>query len=77
MSLLLGLDGLAVERVVLDPDGARVVHVVAAEEAAACPECGVFSTSLKQNATTGLGTCPTGRCRSGCAGISGAGAALR
>jgi transposase len=44
---------VAVRRVELEPDGSRVVHVVTAEEtAAACPECGVFSTSVKQNVTT-------------------------
>src|SRR4051794_33920397 len=46
-TLLLGIEGLAVERVELDPDGARVAHVVtAAEAAAACPSCGVVSTSV-------------------------------
>jgi transposase len=47
-SLLLGLDGLAVDRVELDAFGGRVVHVVTADQtASACPSCGVFSVSLK------------------------------
>ena len=37
----------------LEDDGARVVEVVTDEEtAAACPECGVLSTSVKERATT-------------------------
>ena len=36
-------------RVELEPDGARVVHVVTADEtAAACPSCGVVSTSARK-----------------------------
>lgn len=50
---LLGLEGVAVQRVELGEDGARVVHVATAEEsAAACPACGVISTSLKGRART-------------------------
>jgi transposase len=52
-TLLLGLEGLSVERVELLGDGIRRVHVVTAVEyAAGCPGCGVVSTSLKQNTTT-------------------------
>src|SRR4051794_9232982 len=52
-TLLLGIEGLAVQRVELDPDGARVAHVVTdAEAAAACPSCGVISTSVKGHART-------------------------
>ncbi len=52
-SLLLGIEGLRVERVVLERDGARVAHVVTAgENASACPSCGVVSTSLKGYAVT-------------------------
>src|SRR4051794_6061357 len=52
-TLLLGIEGLAVQRVELDPDGARVAHVVTAEQAAAaCPSCGVVSTSVKGHART-------------------------
>jgi transposase len=52
-TVLLGLSGVAVRRVELAPDGTRVVHVVTAEQtAAACPACGVFSTSVKGNVTT-------------------------
>lgn len=50
---LLGLDGLALIRVELEQDGARVVHVISADEAAAaCPTCGVVSTARKGSATT-------------------------
>lgn len=52
-TLLLGLDGVAVRRVELTEDGIRVVHVATADRSAsACPDCGVFSTSVKQNVTT-------------------------
>ena len=47
-SRLLDLGGLAVDRVASDAFGGRVVHVVTADEtASACPNCGVFSVSLK------------------------------
>jgi transposase len=37
-TLLLGLDGVVVDRVELDPDGCRVVHLVtAAEVEPVCP----------------------------------------
>ncbi|RFZ18447.1 hypothetical protein VIMS_01445 [Mycobacterium marinum] len=40
-TLLFGLPGVRVERVERCEDGARVVHVVTADEAAAaCPGCG-------------------------------------
>lgn len=49
---LLGLQGLALVRVELE-DGGRVVHVVTADAtAAACPSCGVISTTRKGSATT-------------------------
>lgn len=52
-TLLLGIEGLAVERVDREDEGGRVAHVVTSDEtAAACPSCGVFSTSLKGHATT-------------------------
>lgn len=47
-TVLLDLDGLAVERVERAPDGCRVVRVVTADETArACPACGVFSERVK------------------------------
>ena len=47
-TLLLGLEGLAVERVEPAPDGGRVVWVVTAEETArGCPSCGVVSRHVK------------------------------
>jgi transposase len=50
---LLGLDGFALVQVDVQPDGARVVHVITADEtAAACPTCGVISTARKGAATT-------------------------
>ena len=52
-TLLLGLEGLAVARVDLAGEGARVVHVVTDDESAAgCPACGVLSTSVKGHANT-------------------------
>ncbi|MBV9846928.1 MAG: transposase family protein [Kutzneria sp.] len=52
-TLLLGLDGLAVDHVELDTDGIPVVHVIAADEQArCCPSCGLASTSLKQRVAT-------------------------
>ncbi len=52
-SLLLGIDGLAVEQVTLEEDGGRVAHLLTADEtASACPSCGVVSISLKGHAVT-------------------------
>jgi transposase len=52
-TLLLGLGGLAAERVELDTDGRPVVHLVTADaDAARCPSCTVTSTSPKQRVTT-------------------------
>jgi transposase len=52
-TLLLGIEGLAVQRVELEERGARVAHLVTAEEsAAACPSCGVVSTSVRGHAVT-------------------------
>jgi transposase len=48
-TLLLDLDGLAVERVERTPDGGRLVRLVTEDEAArACPTCGVFSCEVKE-----------------------------
>jgi transposase len=47
-TLLFGLPGVRVERVEQLADGTRVVQVGTADEAAAaCPGCGVVSTSVK------------------------------
>lgn len=52
-SLLLGLDGLDVERVEVGPGGLRLVYVVtAASVVPACPSCGVASTRLKGHVAT-------------------------
>jgi transposase len=52
-TLLLGLPGVRVWRVERHPDGGRVVHVVTADPAAAaCPGCGVVSSSVKQKVLT-------------------------
>jgi transposase len=52
-TLLLGLDGLAVDHVELDADGMRVVHVITTDERArCCPSCGLASTSLKESVLT-------------------------
>ncbi|WP_206352695.1 transposase family protein [Streptomyces sp. Z423-1] len=47
-TLLLDLDGLAVEKVERLADGTRRVHLTTADEAArACPTCGVFAVRVK------------------------------
>jgi transposase len=52
-SKLLGLDGLGLVEVLQGAGQAREVHLVTTEEtAAACPSCGVISTSVKGSATT-------------------------
>lgn len=60
-TLLFGLPGVRVERVERCADGTRVVHVVTAEEtAAACPSCGVLSTSVKARVMTSPKDIPYG-----------------
>ena len=52
-TILFGLPGVRVRHVKRDDAGARVVHVVTDDgAAAACPKCGVFSTSVRQRRTT-------------------------
>jgi transposase len=52
-TILFGLPGVAVTHVERAADEVRVVHVRTADgSAAACPQCGVFSTSLRQRRTT-------------------------
>jgi len=52
-TMLLDLEGLAVQAVEVLADGSRRVRLVtAAETAAACPSCGVFSTLVKEYVTT-------------------------
>jgi transposase len=52
-TILFGLPGVRVNKVVRAADGARVVHIVTDDEtAAACPVCGVLSTSVKQRRMT-------------------------
>ncbi len=52
-TILFGLPGVRVREVQRAADGARVVHVVTDDEAAAaCPVCGVFSTRVRQRRTT-------------------------
>lgn len=52
-TLVLGLEGVVVERVEVDPDGTRVVHVMTRDTPQACPSCGVPSASVKGWVTTG------------------------
>src|SRR3984893_1527321 len=60
-TLLFGLPGVRVERVERRVDGTRVVHVVTADEAAAaCPGCGVVSSSVKEHVTTSPRDIPYG-----------------
>ncbi|GAA3690605.1 hypothetical protein GCM10022267_91270 [Lentzea roselyniae] len=52
-TLLLGLDGLAVDHVELDADGVRVVHVITADERTrCCPLRELVSASLKERVLT-------------------------
>ncbi len=52
-TILFGLPGVAVADVECNESGERTVHVVTADAtAAACPRCGVFSTSVRQFRTT-------------------------
>lgn len=61
-TLLLDLPGVAVQRVVRQAEGARVAHVVTDDEsAAACPACGVLSTSCKGQRITRPRDIPYGR----------------
>ncbi len=60
-TLLFGLPGVRVERVERRADGTRVVHVVTADDtAAACPGCGVVSTSVKEHVMTSPKDLPYG-----------------
>ena len=60
-TLLFGLPGVRVERVERRADGTRVVHVATADEtAAACPSCGVLSTSAKARVITSPRDIPYG-----------------
>jgi hypothetical protein len=44
---LLLVSPVVLDRVKVDPDGTRVVHVMTMDTARACPSCGVPSTSVK------------------------------
>jgi len=60
-TILFGLPGVGVDRVVADGHGARWVHLSTTDpDAAACPECGVFSTVVRQRRTTGPKDLPYG-----------------
>ena len=52
-TLLLGLDGVVVDRVELDPDGCLAVHVSTQDTTAVCPSCASPSTSVKGWVVTG------------------------
>ncbi|MGZ6770010.1 MAG: ISL3 family transposase [Mycobacteriaceae bacterium] len=63
-TVLFGLPGVQVSRVSRKSDGSRVVEVVADEDtAAACPSCGVFSTSVKARVSTTPKDIPYGQGR--------------
>lgn len=63
-TLLFGLAGVAVREVCLGGDGTRVVEVVTDDEtAAACPTCGVFSSSRKGAVVTQPKDLPYGEAR--------------
>jgi transposase len=63
-TLLFGLPGVRVERVERLADGTRVVHLATAEQAAAaCPGCGVVSSSVKERVRTSPKDIPYGKDR--------------
>ena len=63
-TLLFGLPGVQVERVERLADGTRVVQVATTDPtAAACPSCGVFSSSRKGRTTTSPKDIPYGEGR--------------
>ena len=63
-TLLFGLPGVQVERVERLADGTRVVCAITAEEtAAACPSCGVLSSSRKRRTATSPKDIPYGEDR--------------
>lgn len=63
-TLLFGLPGVRVERVGRLADGTRVVHLATAEQAAAaCPGCGVVSSSVKERVRTSPKDIPYGKDR--------------
>jgi hypothetical protein len=52
-TILFGLRGVRVREVERVADGTRLLHVLTDDEsAAACPACGVFSSSVRQRRTT-------------------------
>jgi len=63
-TVLFGLPGVKVTGVFAESDGSRVVEVVTDEDtAAACPGCGVFSTSVKARVRTTPKDIPYGESR--------------
>jgi transposase len=65
-TILFGLRGVRVREVERVADGSRVLHVLTDDEtAAACPACGVFSSSVRQRRTTRPRDLPYGEERLG------------
>lgn len=62
-TVLFGLPGVRVERVERCVDGTQVVDVLTDEPAAACPSCGVVSTSVKGRVVTSPKDIPYGEGR--------------
>lgn len=61
-TILFGLPGVRVREVVHAADGGRTVHVLTDDDAAAaCPACGVVSTSVRQRRTTAPRDLPYGQ----------------
>jgi hypothetical protein len=46
-TLLLGLADMVVDRVELDPDGTRIIHLSTANTPQACPSCATPAPSVK------------------------------
>ena len=60
-TVLLDLEGLAVQRVDRAADGSRLVHLATADEtASACPTCGVFAWRVKEYVRTSPRDLPCG-----------------
>lgn len=57
-TLLLGLTDVVVDRVELDPDGTRVIHVTTANTPQACPSCATPATAVKGWVITQPGELP-------------------
>ena len=78
MTRLLGLDGLAADRVELDADGVPVMHLSTADEQArCCPGCGTRAARSNSGRPLGRETCRSAQGWYGCGGVNAASTAIR